>query len=537
MIFVLLFFLIVVIHKIDFIETAGCTTIKSKTLGNLFIGKNEKNPEECLGSMTFEREKDGKKYCLKKGGKKKESLECTPCKCGQENVPEAQNRIVEGGIVSPHQFPWHAALVAVSPTNSWHYCGGSLISNKVVLTAAHCEGSHIAEDEERMVGLGLITQTKPETNPGYFKKVKSWVVHNKYDVPLNDIALYILENPVVFTRSVRPVCLPDKLDLKDLERSKNILPGFGTRNTWLIEYERLLGGKQKLNRTKLFTKENIARLISETEYPKEFVTDFFRTFFKLFPGIESCYDNDEFDLECWPSNNITTRNEINEKMRIDLENSNNENEEIEDFLEKTHIVLETYVDAIENMKKQRKRKDKIDEGLMGEIFKILPPEYTEEEKRKIRNNLNSDILDQLIFMKTILKPASNLAMKFPSKDKQLRKASGEFTSWDKWSGLDFAAQYAIDAKKEKTGRILVKKNKMKDGFGCSGDSGGGVVVKKDGRYVVVAVASSIPDTSLSEFPPTCICNCEDLPEIHTKVSEFTKWIKDEREKIGDALCI
>merc|ERR1719187_1641056 len=49
------------------------------------------------------------------------------CNCGKENVA---NRISGGSYASPNQYPWMVRLQMG--------CGGSLISDRHVLTAYHC---------------------------------------------------------------------------------------------------------------------------------------------------------------------------------------------------------------------------------------------------------------------------------------------------------------------------------------------------------------------------------------------------------------
>ncbi|XP_055957957.1 chymotrypsin-like serine proteinase [Patella vulgata] len=51
---------------------------------------------------------------------------------------ELSQRIVDGANAYAGQFPWQASLQRNS-SGSWsHICGGSLIANNRVLTAAHC---------------------------------------------------------------------------------------------------------------------------------------------------------------------------------------------------------------------------------------------------------------------------------------------------------------------------------------------------------------------------------------------------------------
>jgi secreted trypsin-like serine protease len=53
---------------------------------------------------------------------------------GHVPLKEQGNRICNGNPAARGQFPWQVALII---DNSW-FCGGSLISNRWMLTAAHC---------------------------------------------------------------------------------------------------------------------------------------------------------------------------------------------------------------------------------------------------------------------------------------------------------------------------------------------------------------------------------------------------------------
>ena len=53
------------------------------------------------------------------------------CRCGQKTL----SRIVGGAEASVNEWPWMAALMYY---NVQQFCGGSLINDRYVLTAAHC---------------------------------------------------------------------------------------------------------------------------------------------------------------------------------------------------------------------------------------------------------------------------------------------------------------------------------------------------------------------------------------------------------------
>lgn len=52
------------------------------------------------------------------------------CRCGQKG----SNRIVGGVETGVNEWPWQAALMY----GNSQFCGGSLINDRYVLTAAHC---------------------------------------------------------------------------------------------------------------------------------------------------------------------------------------------------------------------------------------------------------------------------------------------------------------------------------------------------------------------------------------------------------------
>ncbi|KAJ8925924.1 hypothetical protein NQ315_009776 [Exocentrus adspersus] len=137
-----------------------------------------------------------------------------------------QDRIYGGEEAGLTEFPW-MALVEYERENGRRgfYCGGVLINNKYVLTAAHCVkgkdlprswklvsvrlGEYNTETDVDCVNDGFSTTCAP---PPLNIPVEERIAHEDY-VPedinqYHDIALLRLGREVKFTGFVQPVCLP-----------------------------------------------------------------------------------------------------------------------------------------------------------------------------------------------------------------------------------------------------------------------------------------------------------------------------------------
>ena len=69
------------------------------------------------------------------------------CTCG---IPNRSNRIVGGQETEVNEYPWQVGLVSSSGTRPW--CGGTLISDRHVMTAAHCTAGSSASSIKVRLG-------------------------------------------------------------------------------------------------------------------------------------------------------------------------------------------------------------------------------------------------------------------------------------------------------------------------------------------------------------------------------------------------
>ncbi|KAI7805524.1 chymotrypsinogen A-like [Triplophysa rosa] len=113
-------------------------------------------------------------------------------------------KIVGGNNAKQKDWPWQVSLRKFS--DGEHYCGGSLISERWVLTAAHCLQG--IEKTFMKVYLGHQGQTVPNPNE-MSTGVSDMYPHHSYNSSTkdNDIALVQLSSTVYFTDYIRPVFL------------------------------------------------------------------------------------------------------------------------------------------------------------------------------------------------------------------------------------------------------------------------------------------------------------------------------------------
>ncbi|KAF2904864.1 hypothetical protein ILUMI_01311, partial [Ignelater luminosus] len=119
-------------------------------------------------------------------------------------------RVVGGKAAAFGEFPWQV-LVRES---TWlglftkNKCGGVLISNRYVMTAAHCQPGFLAS-LVAVLGEHDISGER-EVKRSLSRNVKRVVVHRQYDAATfeNDLALLELEHPVQFDEHIVPICLP-----------------------------------------------------------------------------------------------------------------------------------------------------------------------------------------------------------------------------------------------------------------------------------------------------------------------------------------
>lgn len=129
------------------------------------------------------------------------------CNCGKR--PYKHNRIVGGTNADVGEWPWQVSLHFKT---SGHTCGASIISERWLVSAAHCFPTSNLEYRNPGSWLtysGLYTQL--DYSSAESRKLKSITVHPNYNAFTfdNDVAVLELSDPLEFSSTVYPLCLPD----------------------------------------------------------------------------------------------------------------------------------------------------------------------------------------------------------------------------------------------------------------------------------------------------------------------------------------
>lgn len=123
------------------------------------------------------------------------------------------NRIINGDLADSNSWPWAVSLRYKSGNRFSHVCGGALVSEFYVITAAHCLINLDASKFILVIGSHFLNEPLRSDKVYYISRLKIYPQFEPKSIR-NDIALIKLSRAVKFSTIALPVCLPTSNNIK-----------------------------------------------------------------------------------------------------------------------------------------------------------------------------------------------------------------------------------------------------------------------------------------------------------------------------------
>lgn len=140
------------------------------------------------------------------------SLDQHEIRCGVRRN-QHESMIVYGSDTRPGEWPWHAAILHRTGRFLDYACGGTLISEEFVVTAAHClcdqdTGHRLAKRKVRVrLGVHNLDKTNRDTVREFAVGELHFSEDYSRDTNRGDIGLVELTEPVQFNSFILPACV------------------------------------------------------------------------------------------------------------------------------------------------------------------------------------------------------------------------------------------------------------------------------------------------------------------------------------------
>ncbi|XP_058836458.1 transmembrane protease serine 9-like [Topomyia yanbarensis] len=153
--------------------------------------------------------------------------------CGERKINKRQ-LIVNGVRSYSGEWPWHVAIFEVTGRQKRYICGGTLISDQFVMTAAHCMLDDALKPRSGTIVVQLGQNDLFESSVNMREvRVDKISPHKQFDPvsKTHDVALLELSSNVEFNDYIQPACLPKKQD----GNGSNLLGTLGSIIGWGYE--------------------------------------------------------------------------------------------------------------------------------------------------------------------------------------------------------------------------------------------------------------------------------------------------------------
>jgi len=153
--------------------------------------------------------------------------------CGRKFVNSGRTgRIVGGGVANYAEWPWQVSLRQYKGGQFKHKCGAALLTNRWIITAAHCVKDIAPSNLLVRVGEYHVLKTN-EPHKHIDRRIKKVITHRSFDKFTYEYDIALLEmhdGPINYQPNMIPICLPTS--------DNNLVGEVGTVTGWgrLSEY-------------------------------------------------------------------------------------------------------------------------------------------------------------------------------------------------------------------------------------------------------------------------------------------------------------
>ncbi|RVE54004.1 hypothetical protein evm_001407 [Chilo suppressalis] len=157
------------------------------------------------------------------------SVQCGVVAGGNERQPLIHN----GQNYERGALPWLVAIYKRKDGSLTFNCAGTLISDRHIVTAAHCMllKNSVTSIKDIVVKLGVYDLEDWGDDQSVTRKLESATIHESYNSSTlaNDITVFTLEKTVEFSTNIRPACLWDgQNDLNRIIGASGVVAGWGS---------------------------------------------------------------------------------------------------------------------------------------------------------------------------------------------------------------------------------------------------------------------------------------------------------------------
>ncbi|KAK0418569.1 hypothetical protein QR680_013648 [Steinernema hermaphroditum] len=153
--------------------------------------------------------------------------------CGSPDVTPItdDSNIVGGRVARPFSWPWQVELCIYMDHKCYLNCGGSIIADQWIMTAAHCVDDKLNSDSSTRIRAGIYSIIEDHAPNEQLRTISEVHIHPKWNSDRDDfdLALLKLNQSIEFTKYVKPVCIASPAVHKELfhEDKKVYVTGWG----------------------------------------------------------------------------------------------------------------------------------------------------------------------------------------------------------------------------------------------------------------------------------------------------------------------